>query len=249
MEINLQVVIPVFEGPLDLLLHLLEKNEVDIYDIPIHTITSQFIDYIENNAAWSLETTSEFVVMASHLLEIKSKMLLPIHDDDDFDDEMIGEDDPRYALVQRLLEYKRYKEVAQRLSEHHEQWRGLAFCQSNELKRYQRFIDKDDTACADIQLLVDALNAIIMRIPEVDQTRKHYFDRLKRDVYTVEQKLDELQLKFESKTRWRFDELVANAKSRNELVTIFLALLELLKIVDITVQQSANYDTIVLERE
>lgn len=249
MEMNLQVVIPVFEGPLDLLLHLLEKNEVDIYDIPIHTITSQFIDYIEDNAAWSLETTSEFVVMASHLLEIKSKMLLPIHDDDDFDDEMIGEDDPRYALVQRLLEYKRYKEVAQSLSEQHEQWRGIAFCQSNELKRYQRFIDQEDTSCADIQLLVNALNEIIMRIPEIDQTRKHYFDKLQRDVYTVEQKLDELQLKFESKTRWQFDELVAGANSRSELVTIFLALLELLKIVDVTVQQPANYGTIILERE
>lgn len=250
MNLELNVVLPTFEGPLDLLLHLLEKNEVDIYDIPIALITNQFIDYIEQSRKMSLEITSEFVVMAAHLLEIKSKMLLPIHSDSDFDEVFLDDADPRYELVKRLLEYKIYKQAAQTLNGFHEMNSGIKLQQSNEMKRYAKVLDQtNNLSVVDVSLLVEALNEVIMRIPEVDTSRRDYFKKLKRDAYTVEEKLEQLQLKFEEKSKWTFHALTEGIQNRLELVITFLALLELLKILKLKVYQEKTFSEIFLELE
>src|SRR2546427_5038431 len=110
-----------FEGPLDLLLHLIKKNEISIYDIPIAMITKQYLDYIKMMKSLNLVVAGEFLVMASTLIHIKSRMLLPVESDGDDEDET--DEDPRAELVRRLLEYKRFKEAAGELVQRRPQWR------------------------------------------------------------------------------------------------------------------------------
>ncbi|MCK8058861.1 MULTISPECIES: ScpA family protein [unclassified Fusibacter] len=247
MEIELNVTLPIFEGPLDLLLHLLEKNEVDIYDIPIIVITSQFLAYLETLDTVKLDVTSEFVVMAAHLLEIKSKMLLPIHGEND-EDLVMSEEDPRFDLVQRLIEYKQYKDAAVDMKDKFDQFGGRYFKPTNELKRFKTSIDiSADDYQVDISALVNALNKVIERIPEIDMTRKDYFKKLMRDVHTVEEKIEILTEKFTAKRRWQFDELVLDVTTKLELVITFLALLELLKTGLVSVVQDHTFDAIVIE--
>src|SRR2546426_2041809 len=114
-----------FEGPLDLLLHLIKKNEINIYDIPIALITKQYLDYISTMKSLNLVVAGEFLVMAATLIHIKSRVLLPVEADGDEEDEA-GED-PRAELVRRLLEYKQFKEAAGDLVQRGQQWRG-GFC-------------------------------------------------------------------------------------------------------------------------
>src|SRR5574344_16979 len=109
-----KIMIDVFEGPMDLLLHLIEKAEIDIYDIPINLIAEQFLDYIRQMEELNLDITSDFLVMAATLLEIKSKMLLP-KDKVPEDESFVEEEDPRMELVSRLVEYKKYKDAAEEL--------------------------------------------------------------------------------------------------------------------------------------
>src|SRR3989442_2223316 len=111
-----------FEGPLDLLLHLIKKDEINIYDIPIATITKQYLDYIKMMKSLNLVVAGEFLVMAATLIHIKSRMLLPVESDGDDEDET--DEDPRAELVRRLLEYKRFKEAAGELVQRGQQWRG-----------------------------------------------------------------------------------------------------------------------------
>src|SRR3989475_6256777 len=110
-----------FEGPLDLLLHLIKKDEINIYDIPIATITKQYLDYIKMMKSLNLVVAGEFLVMAATLIHIKSRMLLPVESDGDDEDET--DEDPRAELVRRLLEYKRFKEAAGELVQRGQQWR------------------------------------------------------------------------------------------------------------------------------
>ncbi len=248
MSYQLNVVLPSFEGPLDLLLHLLEKNDIDIYDIPIHLIAEQFIAYIDRSEQRSIDDMSAFVVMAAQLLEIKSKMLLPIHSDQG--DDLIAADDPRYDLVQRLLEYKRYKDAAEKLQRQHADHAGICLQRINEIERYKTVFDpQSDLEDIDIGLLVEALNEVIGRIPRYDRNRREYFDKLVRDYYTVEQKLADLELRFEAQPKWTFRQLVADARDKMEVVVIFLALLEFMRDNHLKIYQAESFSEIILEKE
>ncbi len=249
MSYHLNVVLPSFEGPLELLLHLLEKNDIDIYDIPISLVTEQFLAYIDQTADNQIDDMSEFIVMAANLLEIKSKMLLPIHSLDD-DEELISEDDPRYDLVQRLLQYKRYKDAAGELKKQHDAFSGIRVQRINEVERFKTAFDPEsDIANIDISLLVNALNDVINRIPIYDANRQHYFDKLVRDHYTIEQKLVYLDDSFSAKARWSFRELVGAACDKMEVVVIFLALLEYLRDNKVRIYQNESFSEIILEKE
>ena len=118
---SIEVKLQVFEGPLDLLLHLIDKNKVDIYDIPIAQITDQYMEYVNALKVRDLDTVSEFLVMAATLLDIKSRMLLPAETDEEG-----VEEDPRQELVARLLEYKMYKEMSYTLAERRKKWRNIS---------------------------------------------------------------------------------------------------------------------------
>lgn len=248
MDKELQLNLPQFAGPMDLLLHLLEKNEIDIYDIPIALVTEQFLAYLENVRSMKLDVTSEFIVMATHLLEIKSRMLLPIHQqkaDENSDEWLMSDQDPRYELVQRLLAYKLYKDAAVTLENRHGDFGGLYFKESNELTRYQLPVDfSDDTSVLDVRALTKALQAIIQRLPEVDLNRRDFFKKLHRDAHTVEHKMLFLEQQFQLKKQWQFTGLIEEATSKLEVVVTFLALLEILKTGKIRVMQSATFDNI-----
>ncbi len=249
MAYQLNVVLPIFEGPLELLLHLLEKNDIDIYDIPINLVTEQFLAYIDQTADNQMDDMSEFIVMAANLLEIKSKMLLPIHGSDD-EDELISEDDPRYDLVQRLLQYKLYKDAAGELKKQHDDFSGIRLQRINEVERFKASFDpENDIANIDISLLVNALNDVINRIPVYDLNRQHYFDKLVRDHYTIEQKLGYISGRFSVQPRWTFSELVGAARDKMEVVVIFLALLEYLRDNSVLIYQNESFSEIVLEKE
>lgn len=244
----MQVSLPIFAGPMDLLLHLLEKNEIDIYDIPIALITEQFLAYLDQVTSLKLEATSEFVVMATHLLEIKSRMLLPIHNQEAIEEEgewALTEADPRFSLVQRLLAYKLFKDAATELDQRHADFGGSFFKETSEVSRYQLPMDfsKDETTL-DIQALKKALMQVIERLPEVDLNRKDYFKKLHRDAHTVEHKIAHLETCFRASKRWQFRDLVADATTKLEVVVTFLALLELLKSGKIRVHQMATADAI-----
>ncbi len=250
-EKELQVNLPMFAGPLDLLLHLLEKNEIDIYDIPIALVTEQFLAYLENVQHLKLDVTSEFVVMATHLLEIKSRMLLPIHSQKDLNETgewALTESDPRFDLVQRLIAYKLYKDAAIEFDMRHQQYGGVYFKETNELSRYQIPLDfADDSIHLDVGALSRALSQIIQRMPEVDVNRRDYFKKLHRDAHTVEHKMRVLSDQFKSQKQWRFTKLVEMASSKLEVVVTFLALLELLKTGKVNVRQTMTFDDIEIQ--
>ncbi len=249
MEMELNVTLPIFEGPLDLLLHLLEKNEVDIYDIPIALITEQFLAYLSTIKEVKLEMTSEFVVMAAHLLEIKSRMLLPIHQkDEESGDWAFSEEDPRFDLVQRLIAYRIFKEAAQTLEHRQATFGGSFFKDTSEVNRYTIAVDfTDEKITLDVAALSKALQNVIDRLPEMDLNRRDYFKKLHRDAHTVSHKMTYLKACFMEKSQWRFSELVTEAQSKLEVVVTFLALLELMKAGEILVKQTQTFDDIEIE--
>ncbi len=247
MSYQLNVVLPSFEGPLELLLHLLEKNDIDIYDIPINLITEQFLSYLEQVKHNQIDDISEFVVMAAHLLEIKSKMLLPIHSSEQ--GEEISQDDPRYDLVQRLLQYKRYKDVAGQLEKQHAAYAGMRMQRINEIERFRSAFSAADLPDIEVNLLVEALNEVIQRLPRYDNNRRDYFNKLVRDHYTVEQKLAYLDDRFAQRNKWTFRQLVGEARDKMEVVIIFLALLEFLRDNRLRIYQSESFSEIIIEKE
>ena len=206
-----------FEGPLDLLLHLIKRDEIDIYDIPIAHITDQYLRYIELMRQLDLDVAGEFLVMAATLMRIKAKMLLPLP--------AVGAEeepgDPREELVQRLVEYRQFKEAAHTLKGREDERRQL----------YERgMLPGDDEAgplpLARVSLfdLLDALNRVMARAPEIPvyEVRAETFD--------VEEKIERLAAMLQQRGRVTFEELLGGCRSRGEMVVTFIALLELIKL-------------------
>lgn len=216
-----------FEGPLDLLLHLIDKAEVDIYDIPIAEITEQYLATIDTMQQLQLDVASEFVVMAATLLSIKSKLLLPKKEEHVFQpylDMEVEEVDPRDELVQRLLEYKRYKMLAEQLREM-ETGRNQVYTRpAEDLSHYAR--DEDHTV-KDVTLfdLITALEKLVKKVKE-----KEPITKVTRDEISIKDRMGEIrQLLRVSGGMIRFYQLFSKGATRSEIVTTFLALLELMK--------------------
>jgi len=235
-----------FEGPLDLLLHLIDKAEVDIYDIPISDITEQYLTTIHTMQQLQLDVASEFVVMAASLLAIKSKMLLPKKEElviqPNFDMEM-EEADPRDELVQRLLEYKKFKQMAEQLREM-EIGRGQLFTRpAEDLTPYVR---EEENPVANVTLydLLSALEKLFARGP-----RQEPITKVSRDEISIKDRMKEIrQLLKVGGGMVRFSQLFDLSASRTEIVTTFLAMLELMKAKHITcVQQTLFTDILICE--
>jgi len=232
-----KVKLQVFEGPLDLLLHLIKKEEIDIYDIPIAKITEQYVEYLEFMKLLDLNIAGEFLVMAATLMHIKSKMLLP----QPKMEEEAEEEDPRAELVKRLLEYKRFKEAASEL--YH---RGAR--QSDYFARGVSLLDADSKSQkeeyfeADLFDLMTAFNKIMKEIP------KKLFHEVVKDEYTIEEKIHDIFHLLVKKPYLSFYSLLRNAKKKTEIVTIFLAILELIRLKEIVVKQSKAFGDIRIER-
>ncbi len=225
--------LPRFEGPLDLLLHLIKRDEIDIYDIPIARITEQYLRYIELMRMLDLDVAGEFLVMAATLMRIKAKMLLPLPKSDDEEDE----GDPREELVQRLLEYRLYKEASGTLKEGETLRRSV----------FERGMvpTEDDAgplplAPATLFDLIEALNRVMARRPE----RTVY--AVQTEVWDIEDKMSLIARTAAEEGQLRFSTLMAAARERMEIVVSFMALLELVKLGTIVVVQDANFADILI---
>lgn len=245
---RIEVKIEAFEGPLDLLLHLITKEEIDIYDIPIVTVTDQYLKSMEELPDMDLDTTTEFLVMAATLIEIKSKMLLPDQtgDMDEFD---FSEDDPRQELVKRLIEYKKYKDAAAALREKESALDEIVFKEQEELDLYTREISLDElNRDLEVDLLTEAVKRLLVKIQRFDEHRKGFFKGIKRDLFTVEEKIDYIRSRFEFGEVVHFSSLFGETKTKEEVVVTFLAILELLKMKVISIKQESLFDEIAISQ-
>jgi segregation and condensation protein A len=217
----------VFEGPMDLLVHLIKKNELDIYDIPIALITEQYLQYVEWMKALNVEFAGDFIVMASTLTQIKSRMLLPVHEGDEEEDE-----DPRLELTRPLLEYLQMKSVADQLVE-----RNL-LGEKTFIRNPSRdeFLTNPDDEYIKIGLfeLIDAFQKILDRIPD-----DHRVD-MTTDGISVRDKITQIVDILETKGSITFLELFSDSPNRQEVIITFLAILEMVKLTLIRVVQNLN---------
>lgn len=211
-----------FEGPLDLLLFFIKRDELDIYDIPISYITEQFLSYIHMMEELDLDVASEFVLMASMLMSIKAKMMLPRSEEDE--EAELDENDPRYELVQRLLEYKRYKEMAEKMTDIDEETR----------KKYTRGfyeadqVDKKATGEALKDVTVFDLIAAFRKVLD-DVERKNIVHKIERVETTIEKQSEFVLYTLQKRGKQSFYELCQNLKSKVIVVVTFLAVLEMIK--------------------
>ncbi len=235
-----------FEGPLDLLLHLIDKNKVDIYDIPIVEITRQYLDYVNHMEREDLNLVSDFLVMAATLLDIKSRMLLPAKDDEE------GEEaDPRAELVARLLEYKRYKMMAQELLDLEEDAQGVLYkppTVPKEVAKYEPPVDLD-------QLLDGLTLAKLQRIFEgvmkrqedkVDPIRSS-FGTIKKEPVSLEKRVMDVLRFARQKRRFSFRQILTRQGDKLEIVVTFLAVLELMKVGKLSLTQEHTFDDMEIE--
>lgn len=233
-----KVKLPIFEGPLDLLLYLIKKEEVDIYDIPIAKVTDQYLEYIEMMQLLDLNIAGEFLVMAATLMHIKSRMLLP--PDPNQEEEEIQED-PRAELVRRLLEYKKFKEAASNLGELEKKKKDI-FERQGMPEFNEQDISIDDKFEANIFDLITAFVKIVKNFSKED------FHKVVQDEFTVSQKIHDLYHLMVERPVVYFTELFGKARTKLEAVTIFLALLELIRLNEVLVKQNEDFGDIEIVR-
>ncbi len=230
-----KVRLEIFEGPLDLLLYLIKREELDIYDIPITKITEQYLDYLNLMEILDLDIAGEFVLMAATLMQIKSQLLLP---PDPVNQE--GEEaDPRAELVRRLLEYKSFKEAADRMREFEEKRSGI----------FPRFgvepeMDGGDSPFFEVSLfeLISAFAKVLKRLPT------EALHEIIKDEFTVAEKVHEIFHRLVKEPVIYFSKLFSSAKNKPEAITIFLALLELIRLKEVSIAQDDYFGEIEIRR-
>lgn len=222
----------VFEGPLDLLLYLIKKQEVDIYQVNLTQLATQFIEYIEVMRVLDLEIAGEFLVMASTLMYIKSRELLPVDKQVEVEEEDEGED-PRWELIRQLVEYKKFKDAAAQLGQLEER-------QENVYRReapkpvFETEIPKPDVSIFD---LINAVNTILKRVAQREGESREIFE----DKWSVSEKIEMLAKLIAEKLRLKFSELFEGATSRTEVVVTFLAMLELIRLKQVICVQPDHF--------
>lgn len=235
-----------FEGPLDLLLHLIEKNKVSIYDIPIVEITGQYLEYVNQMEKEDLNVVSEFLVMAATLLDIKSRMLLPAEVNEEGEEE-----DPRAELVARLLEYKMYKYMSYELKDRELDAEKILYKDPTipkEVAKYEPPVDLDrlldGLTLAKLQSIFEA----VMKRQEdkVDPIRSR-FGTIKREPVSLEQKIQSVMGYARKHRKFSFRSMLEQQADKLEVVVTFLAVLELMKIGKIHLTQEALFDDMQIE--
>jgi segregation and condensation protein A len=234
-----KVRIPVFEGPLDLLLHLLDKAQVDIYNIPIAMITEQYLEYLSSMQQFDMDVASEFLVMAATLLQIKSRMLLPkpvkvVEAEEDYDPEY----DPRRELVQRLIEYKQFKHAAEELSKQ----------QRDQAKIFSRTPLSGPWNNQPLPLEGLSLDDLVTAFAAVLQSHAEMPTFIAHEEYTVQDKMQEILRRVRTRAEYgmNFGDLFQLNSSRAEKIVSFLALLELIRLRLVQVRQRDPFGDIVL---
>ncbi|MCI9526239.1 MAG: segregation/condensation protein A [Lachnospiraceae bacterium] len=242
---DLKVKLQVFEGPLDLLLHLLEKNKVNIYDIPIVEITNQYMEYIGEMQRHDLDIVSEFMVMAATLLDIKSRMLLPKEETEE------EEADPRAELVQKLLEYKMYKCMSYELKDRQIDAQRVLFkvpTIPREVRQYEEPVNLQELmADVSIRRLNDIFKSVMRkREDKIDPIRSR-FGRIEKEEVSLEERMGYLEQYALTHRRFSFRGLLEAQSSKMEIIVTFLSILELMKVGKIHISQEHIFDDIFVE--
>lgn len=235
-----------FEGPLDLLLHLIEKNKVSIYDIPIVLITEQYLEYVSNMETEDLNVVSEFLVMAATLIDIKCRMLLPVKVNEDGEEE-----DPRAELMARLLEYKMYKCMAQELQELEDQAGKHLYkvpTIPKEVEKYEEPVDLDQLLDGLTLAKLQSIFESIMKRQEnkIDPIRSK-FGTIRREPVSLEQKVGSVMDYARKNRKFSFRQLLERQADKLEVVVTFLAVLELMKMGKIHLTQEHLFDDMNIE--
>ena len=242
---ELTVKLQVFEGPLDLLLHLLEKNKVNIYDIPIVEITNQYMEYIAEMRRQDLNVMSEFLVMAATLLDIKSKMLLPAKESED------EEEDPRAELVQQLLEYKMYKCMAYELRDRQIDAEKVWFKAPTippEVLAYEEPVNVNELMSGvTLARLNDIFQSIIKKQADKIDPVRSKFGRIEKEEVSLSDKMTYVEEYSLHHGHFSFRSLLEAQSGKMEVVVTFLAILELMKMGKIVVSQKYTFDDIKIE--
>jgi len=231
----------VFEGPLDLLLYLIKKEEVDIYEVNLTKLATQFIEHVDLMRAFDLEVAGEFLVMASTLMFIKSRELLPVDQQVVVEGEEEGED-PRWELIRQLVEYKKFKDAAAQLQ-------ALETRQENIFPRLPGKIEFTSLEApakteAGIFDLLNAVNAVLKRFQQKDAGTREIFE----DKWTVSEKIEFVLATISERGAVKFSELFATAANRSEVVCTFLALLELIRLKQLMCLQTDAFEEIEIRR-
>ncbi len=240
---SLEFKLQTFEGPLDLLLHLIEKNKVSIYDIPIVEITNQYMDYLEQIKENDLNIMSEFMVMAATLLDIKSRMLLPKEESGEDDEE-----DPRAELVEQLVEYKLYKCMAIELRDKQIDADRIFYKEPSipeEVAQYTPPVNLEELV-GDVTL--KKLNAIFESTLRRQKNRvdpiRSKFGEIRQEEISVEDKMSQIREIASARKEFSFRELLEAQPTKVEVIVTFLAILELMKAGAITIVQKSTFDEI-----
>ena len=239
MEAENRVSLEIFEGPLDLLLYLIKKDEVDIYEVSIERITDQYLEYIDTFKILNIELASEFIVMAANLMYIKSRTLLPRNEQAPEED--IDEEDPRWELIRQLVEYKKFKDAAN-------------YLEKREVEN-QKFYSAEQQFCDDLEEegepivnvgifeLIQAFQGVLKRFDDEDDLTEIADDR-----FTVSDKIDYLITNVSKGQKVKFYQLFEEASTKSEVLVTFLALLELIRLNEFQVRQNGVLGEIELTR-
>lgn len=243
---ELTVKLQVFEGPLDLLLHLLDKNKVNIYDIPIVEITNQYMEYIREMKRQDLNVMSEFLVMAATLIDIKSKMLLPAKETEEEEAE-----DPRAELVEQLLEYKMYKCISYELKDRQMDAEKVMFKEPtipDEVAAYEEPVDLEELM-ADVTLkkLNDIFKSIMRKQEDKIDPVRSKFGKIEKEEVSLSDKMVYLEQYAMKHPHFSFRSLLEAQCGKMEIIVTFLAVLELMKMGKITIYQDKIFEDIRIE--
>ena len=232
MPTDYKVKLEVFEGPLDLLLYLIKRDEIDIYDISIERITRQYLEYLQAFKELNIDLAGEFILMAANLLYIKSRSLLPV--DQQPPDEEADEDDPRWELIRQLIEYKKFKEAAELLN-------SRALEQEKIFARASASAPEAPLRLGEVGIfqLINAFQNVIKRIEAREELQEIFGEN-----FTVSDKIETILARVGEGAALKFSDLFAHMASRVEIVVTFLALLELIRLKQIRTSQSDPFGEI-----
>lgn len=242
-EVQLEIQLDVFEGPLDLLLHLINQLEIDIYDIPIAKITNQYLNYLETMKVNQIDLASEYFVMAASLMRIKSEMLVPRNENQvEMGEEDYSEEDPRKPLIDLLLEYKQIKEVVPKFEKQHDGRSEFFGKEPTDLSKYCKNIELEDQG-----LEIDDLTRIFNELLDRYELNRPKERTVNSEETTVPERMDDIYNKLieSEQKKLSFSELLFS-NSRQEIVLSFLALLELIKADQVLASQDTFSEDIVI---
>ncbi|HFR3424809.1 TPA: segregation/condensation protein A [Streptococcus suis] len=225
-----------FEGPLDLLLHLVSKYQMDIYEVPITEVIEQYLAYIATLQAMRLEVAGEYMVMASQLMVIKSRRLLP-----KVVEQTDAEDDPEMDLLDQLEEYRKFKLLSEKLGEQHEE-------RASYFSKPKLDLVYEDVQLAKDKTVIDIFLAFSKVMAEKQASLGQSHATIARDEYKIEDMMDLVRSRFEANPRIELRQLFQESQDINEVITIFLATLELVKVHEIILEQKETFGDIYLVR-